>query len=441
MYKTHTRSLHERKDLIGRAVKSSEETYPFYEYQNTRSDLPLIRLDIDVPIYRMANYRTRIAQLQYIHDHDSSADFFQNGQENESAQQAQNDLLLVFAKQGRTGSIAPIYEELETEEQREPLLMTAGGVVVNGNRRLAAMRELFTTRPNEFRHFSHAYGAVLPGNVTADEVREIEVRLQMRPETKLPYAWVNESLAIQELLQSGRKSDYIADLMKKKKKEVERAATALTEADIYLKEWLREPGEYQYVEDAEQFFNDLAKALEGKQGEALETSRRIAWSLLSSRNLTRRVYDYRFSFDRRTDEVASALADRLNVDLTAPSQHELDIEDLDIDLDGDNGETSLDPLIEVFDDPSRRDVVTDELIAVCDSILEQDKQGEAGRRALASVQAANSKLQEVDLTKADPATYIALGKQLDSITDRAAKLTTTLQAYKADKDGSGHRKA
>ena len=383
----------------------------------------------------MHNFRTRTAQLKYIHDHKKPADFFSAGQDNESTQQAQHEMLLVFAKEGRSGSISPIFEELQSEEQREPLLITSGGVVVNGNRRLAAMRELFTEHPGEFRHFSHVDCAVLPDSVTSDEIREIEVRLQMRPETKLPYGWVDESLAVRELLDSGKKIEYVADLMNKRRKDVERAANALTEAEIYLKEWLREPGEYQYVEDAEQFFNDLAKAMDGKRGEALELSRRIAWALISnSKSLARRVYDYNFSFDRRTDEVASALSDRLGIDLTVQSGSQ-DGEaqgELDVDFGEEEAEegASLEPLIEVFDNADERKKVTDELIAVCDTILEQDRQGEIGRRALASVQAANTKLQEVDLPKADPGTYAAIDTQLDSVIARANALKTSLQAYK-----------
>lgn len=433
MYKTNTRALHERMELIRKGADASTDKYTFYEYQNKKTELPVVRLDITVPIYRMANYRTRTAQLKFVHDHGKETDFFLSGQENESAQQAQHDILVVFAKRGRAASISPIMSELETEEQREPLLITASGVVVNGNRRLAAMRELFTERPVDFRHFSHVDCAVLPENVTPEEMREIEVRLQMRPETKLPYGWIDESIAIHDLIDSGKKAQYIADLMKKKKKDVEHAARALTEADIYLKEWLREPGEYQYVEEAEQFFNDLAKALAGKQGEALEASRRLAWALVSnSKNLGRRVYDYSFSFAKRTDEVASALADRLGIDLTAQkSDDNGGADDLFIDLEDDDPDTSLEPLIEAFDDISQRQTVTDELIAVCDTILEQDRQGEIGRRALAAVQAANSKLQEVDLTKADPNTYQPIDAQLDSVIERATKLKESLQTYQS----------
>ncbi|MCO6388251.1 hypothetical protein [Aliihoeflea sp. 40Bstr573] len=432
MYRTNTVALQERKETIKRAVGASKQTHPFHEYQNARTDLPVIRLEIGLPVYRMENYRTRTAQLKFIHDHGKDAEFFRTGLENEAAQQAQHDLLVTFAKQGRAASVSPIIEELKTEEQRDPLLLSASGVVVNGNRRLAAIRELFTEDPQSYRHFSHVDCAILPENVTAEEMREIEVRLQMRPETKLPYEWVNESLAIQELMQSGRKTDNIADLMKKKRKDVERAARALTEAELYLKEWLREPGEYQLVEDGQQFFNDLAKALENKEGEALEVSRRIAWSLFSSNSrnkLSRRVYDYGFSFDRRTDEVVSQVVDRLGIELTAQESEEATEDQLDIDLGDDEGETTLEPLIEAFDDAGQRDTVSDALVAVCDSIIERDKQGEIGRRALAAVQAANAKLQEVDLSKADPDTYASIAPQLESVIERATKLRESLQAY------------
>ena len=50
------------------------------------------------------------------------------------------------------------------------------------------------------------------------------MRLQMRPETKLPYGWIDESIAVWEMIDSGKKPDYVADLMKKKKKDVERMA-------------------------------------------------------------------------------------------------------------------------------------------------------------------------------------------------------------------------
>jgi len=389
-----------------------------------------VRLDIDVPIYRIANIRTRIEQMKYVSDYNKPADFFKGTQENESVQQVQHDILVKFAKKGRADSISPIIEDLESEGQREALLVSAAGVVVNGNRRLAAMRELFAERPRECRHFSHVDCAVLPTNITEQEVMEVEVQLQMRPETKLPYGWVNESLAIQELLENKRTVEQIASLMNKRKVDIERALGALIEAKLYLADWLGTPEKYQNVEDAGQFFNDLTKGIKGKTGEALEISRRIAWGLVSSKNLGRRVYDYNFSFGKGTDKVVSELTERLGIELTAKSVNmNVEPEALEIDLEEDEGTTSLQPLIESFDDNEQRTRVLEELIAVCESIREQDKQIETGRRALASIQAANNKLYEVDFSTADKSTYSSIDSQLDSVIKRAEKLREDLQLY------------
>ena len=259
MYQVNIRSPHERETVIVDAVKASSETYTLYEYQNRKSDLPVVRLEASLPIYRMSNFRTSTAQLKHIQERRVAEDFFSAGQENESAQDAQHKILVEFATRGRALSVVPIMSQLEDEEQRQPLLITRRGVIVNGNRRLAAMRELFVRDPARFRQFSHVNCAVLPENITPEEIVEIEVRLQMRAETRLPYGWIEEAIAIREMLRTGKKPTYVADLMKKRAKDVETAERALTEADIYLKDWVREPSRYELVEEAQQAFNDLAK--------------------------------------------------------------------------------------------------------------------------------------------------------------------------------------
>ncbi len=429
MYKVIVRPQHEREDIVNQGLANRKETIDFFEYQNDKTKLHVIRVSIDIPIYRMANYRTRIEQLKYVRDNNKHSEFFINGQENESAQQAQHNILVEFSKQGRATSVSPIYDELQKEEQREPLLITNGGLVVNGNRRLAAMRELFVEDGATYRGFGYVNCAVLPAQVSEDDIREIEVRLQMRPETKLPYGWVNEALAIKELLDSNKTSAYIGELMKKRKKDVERTARALTEAEIYLKDWLGAPYEYQRVENAQQFFNDLAEALENKQGENLEVSRRIAWALIANADmLNRRIYDYNFSFGGRADEVMRHVAKRLEVDLIKRGNNEYN--DLEVDFGEYNtSESSFEPIIEVFDNSEKRVKATDELITVCNSFLEQDKQGEVGRSALNAVRTANSKLHDVDLSTADPSTYNAINTQLETILVRANKLKDDLRAY------------
>lgn len=429
MYKTNTKLPPERQTVIKNAVTSSTEEYIFREYQNKPIKLPVVRLDITALIYHVNNYRTQTAQLEHIHDHKLPPDFFKNGQENESVQQAQHDILTIFAKQGST-SVSPIFDELKTEEQREPLLITDHGVVVNGNRRLAAIRELFVERSKEFKHFSHVDCAVLPANVTPKEIHEIEMRLQMQPETKLPYGWINESIAIRDMMDRGRNADYIAGLMKKNKRDVERMVRALREVNIYLEERLRKPGEYQRVEKAEQFFNELAKALKDAEGDILEAKRRIAWALVSNPEKVKgRIYSYAFSFDKKTGEVINALSDRLSIDLSPKVADNAD--DLDVDLGGDDKEISLDSFVEAFDDPERRVATENELVEVCNSIKEQEDYGVVGQKALRAIQNANRQLMSVDLSKADATTYGAIEAQLESVRSQVEKLKKELVPYRS----------
>ena len=435
-YVVNVSMRHERETLIDQARAAANDTYTIYEYQNQRTDLPVIRIDIGQPIYRMANFRTRTAQIQYIHEREVPPDFFRSGQENESSQRAQHDILVAFAVRG-SSSVTPIMDQLHAEEQRQPLLITSDGVVVNGNRRLAAMRELFTEDPVRFGNFAYVDCAVLPASVTPNEIVEIEVRLQMQRETKLPYGWIEESIAIKEMLDEGMQRAYVADLMKKRPREVLAAERALTEVDIYLKDWLRDPENYQEVEGAEQFFNDLAKALVGADGEMQDAKRRIAWTLLSNTDrLPGRIYDYGFSFDKKTDEVVAELSQRLSIDIGGATsvmdgtgEYEYGEDALEVDFGDVGAEGSLGKLIGAFDDPDRRETIGEELVDVCVGINESIRQERIGNQALAAIRAANTKLMSVDLSKADPKTYDSIRAQLTAVADQVEALELALSKY------------
>lgn len=428
---------HERETRIQRAVKAHYDKHPIYEYQNRLTLLPRIRVSVDLPIYRMENYRTRTEQLQSIQEHGYADNFFLSGQENESAQHAQHRILVSLAAEG-SGSITPIIDALQTEEQRDPLVITSAGVVVNGNRRLAAMRELYTRDPHRYKHFSHADCAVLPSDATTRDIRETEVRLQMLPETKLPYNWVAEAIAISEMMNDGQSREDIARLMKKKPRQIDHQAQVLTEVDLYLREWERQPHRYDLVleEKRQQIFNDLAKALRNKGGDDAEVRRRIAWTLIANKNPDGRVYNYNFSFAKQAGEVCRALKSRLDVgsgrasDEGSTGEEESELE-VDVAAANGSGDALYRELIDIFDDGAERENTDAAVIAVCKDVFDQNQHGEVGRRALGQVQAAVRKLELVDLTAALPETYSALEDGLTSLEEWLDRLKGTLRKLKS----------
>lgn len=430
-YKVTVKPQHERNEYIAAQQASPVGTYTSHDvYEGTPTPLPVVRLPLNLPIYRMANGRTQTQQLAYIAEKGLNEDYFSKGQENETAQQVQHDILRKFAREG-TESITPIFEELGRTKQTESLLITPAGIIVNGNRRLAAMRELYTERAGDFPSFAHVECAVLPP-LSDEQVDDVEIRLQMRPETKLPYGWIDECLKIQKQMTANRKEDEIARLMRKKPVDIRKAMSALKYAEIYLRDWHKKPRDYRLVDAGEQFFNDLVTRLRGKEGELLEANMRMAWILFDNRqNLGSRIYDFNKVLGDKAADVLAKFAERIEVDLTEELDEDISDDVLEIDLGEEaDGSTTYGVLIKVLDDPDRREEIADELRAICQTIIDAGRTAKEGRSALGAVQDANTRLTEVDLTRADPKTYDGIGKQLDEIIRRAAELRTKLQAYK-----------
>ena len=195
VYKIRVIPKHERIEQISSCCSATTDRAAFYEYQNSVQQLPVIRVPIELPIYRMANGRTRTEQLKYIRLHQCSATFFSNGQENQDAQQAQHELLDAFSKEGTT-SIMPIAKVLEEGKQTEPILITSSGVVVNGNRRLSAMRELYAAGDSKYSEFTHINCMVLPASASDKEIKEIEVitKIDEKAIFIADYKWQQEAL-------------------------------------------------------------------------------------------------------------------------------------------------------------------------------------------------------------------------------------------------------
>lgn len=420
----------ERKEVIEQKSKSPAQQHTSYDvYEGKPTTMPVINLPIGMPVYRMDNGRTQTEQMAYISEKELDSSYFKTGEENESVQQIQHEILRKFAKEG-TDSISPIINELERTKQTEPILITQAGVVVNGNRRLSAMRELYFERPNDFPTFACVECAVLPV-LTSAQIEDIEIRLQMTPETKLPYRWVDECLKIDKQIQCGRKEEEIAHLMRKKSAEIKKCLLALKYADIYLSDWKKRPRDYRLVDAGEQFFKDLVARLKNKDGDLLEANMRMAWLLFDNRtSLGGRIYDFNKIIGEKAQDVLTNLAERVELDIVTDANESEGFDDLLVSLDDATPTQSpYRALIATLDNELRRDEMADELRAVCQTIIDASRTAKEGRSALGAAQDAHNRLVEIDLSKADPKTYEAIEKQLDEVIRKATELKSKLLHY------------
>lgn len=419
-----------REAKILASVTASTETRDFYDFRNQKTQLKLVRIASDLLVYRMENFRTYIDQHTYMIREGKPADFFLAGQENESVQQLQHGILAQLARKGRADSIVPVIDVLKIEKQREPILISHRGVVVNGNRRLAGMRELYDEDSTANAEFSHVDCLVLPADTTPEEIVDIEARLQAKPETKLDYDWIGDCLLIQKLLDLGRTTAQVADRLNRKPAEIKNALAALGEATVYLKDWAKAERDYTRVRDSEQFFKDLPGLVQGKEEGLADASRVIAWNLFENRDqLDDRLYAFNTVFGKNAADVMDRVAERLGIPLSDDTVE--DDGSFDVDVDAPETATVYQPVIDALRDPAKKEEALDVLIEVSRGVLEQERGRKSSGAALKAIITANTRLSEVDLSRADPSGYAAMDRQLEQIGKRATDLRATLDKLRA----------
>ncbi|MGW2419236.1 hypothetical protein ACWC0C_08230 [Streptomyces sp. NPDC001709] len=92
-------------------------------------------------------------------------------------------------------------EDLEKFGQNDPGLVTHHGVLVNGNTRAVALREL--------RKLSMRVG-VLPASFTQADIDAVELALQLRQDQRRDYSYINRLIAMEEQAALGRTPEQIA---------------------------------------------------------------------------------------------------------------------------------------------------------------------------------------------------------------------------------------
>lgn len=417
----------EREAMIAKRVETATDFgETIYDFRSGNFTPKMISLPIDLPVYRMENCRTFSAQQTEIAREGRPKDFFEMGQELSTAQQAQHEILVKLAKQG-SESVTPIIEVLEKDGQRETILITSTGVVVNGNRRLAAMRELKTRRDGSVdERFTNISCAVLPPDITRDEVDDIEADLQARPQTKLDYDWIGDARLIRRQIGKGKSAREVADRLRRSKPEVENVLQSLDEADLYLNEWIEKPGEYDLLKDGQQIFGDLPKAIAKKDTNLQNASRAIAWSIYQHRDkISGRVYHLNSAFGKLAPKVLEILEDRLELS-EDDGDYQADDDDFSIDIDDDGGSKDYTPIVEALREEHDDETITS-LIDACETAIELHKGQKSEESALKALSQINSKIKGVDISAAALKTLPAILKQISSIRKELDNIEASVQ--------------
>ena len=405
------------------------------KFRGGRAPLPIIQMNIDHLLYRLENFRTLSNQLSQVAAGKINENLFDpSRREDVSAQAAQHDILFTLAQKGSGDSIIPIYDELRrVKEQTDELIISADGVVVNGNRRLAAMRELFTS-DRAFASFQTVSCAVLPGSATDDEVIALEIELQMQPDTKLPYDWTSIALAARALKSRNYPDQVIAGMMNRDVEEIRRLVKMIDGADLYLADHLQRPQAYNELDETEQAFKQIANRNMAKSDNTAlrEVTRKFDFLLVENRGqIESRAYELINNIEANPEVFLDNIAGVWGVDLNeAPEEHvgELEISFDDVALmAAQKNYSALARYIDELGDDAK--VRSNAARAVEEaSVLA----GEQGKRmdlaALKFAKAAQQKLSAINLRYANETTFAELRTVLAGCVTQCEALTQEIDA-------------
>jgi len=183
-----------RIDEIRAKAEASQELRSI-EWQNGQVTRPVINISISNVLLNTNSHRIRSQRESH-----PDAELLANDPWCERAQ----EIVATFLRE--TPKFQALKDSLSDVGQLEPGHITEEGVLINGNTRAVALRELGE---------SHIKVVVLPFGATEPEHYELEARLQLRREYKQEYTLTNELLFILEQIESGRSKEALALLLGK----------------------------------------------------------------------------------------------------------------------------------------------------------------------------------------------------------------------------------
>lgn len=405
-----------RKKLIENLIKTtSPNTYPV-PFQNRDQYFSVYPIPINLPKYRLNNGRTYAAQAEYLAKNPQlPSNFFTADPESDAAIKVQHDLLKEMIGE------KDLYNFFKTKKQVAPLILTHEGFVLNGNRRLCAMRELLESDHSKYNHFEHIDVVILPPAEEKD-IDELEARLQIHKDIKADYSWITFALMLKRRQEDHEYTvDDLARLYDMKPAEINELVDMLAYAEDYLKErnWT---GEYHRVEQAKYAFEQIRKKRSKFNTEQeKEVFEKISYSLLDNPE-GGRLYD---SIPESANYLEKIL-DRIEDELEIPQrEEEVVVEDLlgvkDIGI-----HRNFKGIIDVFGDEKNRKNVREIVIDIVKG--EQLKEEEKKRKnfVLNQMKKANAALTDAANAISPETSKSGIGEQIEAIDTSLSKLRSWL---------------
>ncbi|WP_110133258.1 MULTISPECIES: hypothetical protein [unclassified Caulobacter] len=285
-------------------------------FQGIAQDLPIIRIPIDLPKYRMVNGRTASLQVEHLAvNQDLRPDLFTGDPEMWDAQEAQHELLI---KLGRQSELDKYFAD-QAHKQVDPLILDQNGFAVNGNRRLASWRDLFFQDPAKYGHFQYIDVVVLPHSTERD-INQLEARLQIEKDIRAEYNWdAQANMMVAKMERDGSTTAELCHLYKMKESELNELLDMRSYADEYLKS-RGKADMWSEVSGQEHTFRRLVQSRQKLSGGVArkEMFKEAAFALIDEPTAVGRLYTAIPDLAASLDKVADRLQAELDIEAPQP---------------------------------------------------------------------------------------------------------------------------
>lgn len=221
-------------------------------YRGETIPMKVYKIPLDFLIYNRYNGRIGSAVLSYEK---------QNGElnpENES------DRIIIekFLYESKEERNEKTLKSLQIEGQRRYGVVTADGIIVDGNRRAMLLNKLYREHAGlgytyrEVDHCKYFLAIILPDDATPQDIQELETRYQMGEDDKLDYNPIEKYLKCKQLQASNFNNEQIAEFMSEKTSKIKEWLAILKLMEEYLDEY-GYTGIYTRLEKTEGPFVDL----------------------------------------------------------------------------------------------------------------------------------------------------------------------------------------
>ena len=255
-----------RVDFLKARINATSRRGLLSAWPRDERELPVVEVDVAWVRFSTLNHRTKAEQLSQT-TRSGHHTLFTDDPMGKTAQTAQYKIL------SSQSGFEELKEDLENRGQREHAVITADGVLINGNRRAAALRSLFEDESNLDCRYVRCL--VLPSDATPAELIHLETELQVAKDFKQDYSWVNRALLIEELYNNnGRSFEKVAAMMHRAVKDIREDFEKIQQVnqlvDLAKGEWL-----HVDFESNESAFDELAQYIRNRTEDEKEAVRTV----------------------------------------------------------------------------------------------------------------------------------------------------------------------